>query len=98
MIAIIFQPEIRKALEQVGRNKKWKRLITIFRQGRGDEWEQKVKKSIIDAADTATLFSHSRTGALIVFYGVLNIIDLLQGRIEAEQSDEVAEAAEENVN
>ena len=38
------------------------------------------------------------TGALIVFYGVLNIIDLLQGRIEAEQSDEVAEAAEENVN
>ena len=67
LIAIIFQPEIRKALEQVGRNKKWKRLITIFRQGRGDEWEQKVKKSIIDAADTATLFSHSRTGALIVF-------------------------------
>ena len=64
---VIFQPEIRKALEQVGRNKKWKRLITIFRQGRGDEWEQKVKKSIIDAADTATLFSHSRTGALIVF-------------------------------
>lgn len=38
------------------------------------------------------------TGALIVFYGILNIIDLLHGKIDAEQSDEVAEAAEENVN
>lgn len=67
LIAIIFQPEIRKALEQMGRKNTWGRLISAFKQGKGDEWEKKVRKSIVDAADTATLFSHSRTGALIIF-------------------------------
>ena len=55
VIAIIFQPEIRKALEQMGRHHK------------GDEWKKAVEKSIVDAADTAVLFSRSKTGALLVF-------------------------------
>ena len=68
IIVVIFQPEIRKALEQVGRTKKWRRYIKIFsKYGRSDEWEKAVKKSIIDAADTSILFSRSRTGALLVF-------------------------------
>lgn len=68
LIAIIFQPEIRKMLEQMGRNNTWKKYISVFsRYGKNDEWEKKVKKSIIDASDTALLFSRSRTGALIVF-------------------------------
>ena len=65
---VIFQPEIRKALEQMGRNNTWKRYIAIFsKSNKGDEWEKTVKKSIVDAADTSVLFSHSRTGALLVF-------------------------------
>ena len=68
IIVVIFQPEIRKALEQVGRTKKWRKYIKIFsKYGRSDEWEKAVKKSIIDAADTSILFSRSRTGALLVF-------------------------------
>ena len=68
LVAIIFQPEIRKALEQMGRNKTWKRYFSSFlRYDKNDEWEKAVSKSIVDAADTAVLFSHSRTGALIVF-------------------------------
>ena len=68
IITVIFQPEIRKALEQVGRNKNWKKYIKIFsRYGKTDEWEKNVRKSIIDAADTAMIFSRSRTGALLVF-------------------------------
>ena len=68
LVAIIFQPEIRKALEQMGRNKTWKRYFSAFlRYDKNDEWEKAVSKSIVDAADTAVLFSHSRTGALIVF-------------------------------
>ena len=55
LIAIIFQPEIRKALEQMGRKNTWGRLISAFKQGKGDEWEKKVRKSIVDAAVTATL-------------------------------------------
>ena len=68
IITVIFQPEIRKALEQVGRNKNWKKYIKIFsRYGKTDDWEKSVRKSIVDAADTAMIFSRSRTGALLVF-------------------------------
>ena len=68
IIAVIFQPELRKALEQVGRNKNWRKYIKIFSSyGKSDDWERAVRKSIIDVADTATIFSRSRTGALLVF-------------------------------
>lgn len=68
IIVVIFQPEIRKALEQVGRSKNWKKYFRVFSTyGKSDEWEQAVRKSITDAADTSMLFSRSRTGALLVF-------------------------------
>ena len=68
IIAVIFQPEIRKALEQVGRTKNWKKYFRIFSDyGKNDEWEKAVKKSIVDVADTSVIFSRSRTGALLVF-------------------------------
>ena len=68
VIAIIFQPEIRKALEQMGRNNTYKEYIKIFtKHHKGDEWKKAVEKSIVDAADTAVLFSRSKTGALLVF-------------------------------
>ncbi|MEE0956984.1 MAG: diadenylate cyclase CdaA [Ruminococcus sp.] len=68
IIAIIFQPEIRKALEQMGRNNTWRRYFSVFtKQRKDDDWVKAVKKSIVDAADTSVLFSRSRTGALIVF-------------------------------
>lgn len=68
VIAIIFQPEIRKALEHMGRNNTYKKYIKIFtKHHKGDEWKKAVEKSIVDAADTAVLFSRSKTGALLVF-------------------------------
>ena len=71
VIAIIFQPEIRKALEQMGRNNTYKKYIKILKiftkHHKGDEWKKAVEKSIVDAADTAVLFSRSKTGALLVF-------------------------------
>lgn len=68
VIAIIFQPEIRKALEQMGRNNTYKKYIKIFtKHHKGDEWKKAVEKSIVNAADTAVLFSRSKTGALLVF-------------------------------
>ena len=68
VIAIIFQPEIRKALEQMGRNNTYKKYIKIFtKHHKGDEWKKAVEKSIVDATDTAVLFSRSKTGALLVF-------------------------------
>ena len=64
VIVVIFQPEIRKALEQMGRNKTWtKRFVFLFKSlGKSDEWKDAVRKSITDAADTSVLFSRSKTG------------------------------------
>ena len=77
IIVIIFQPELRKLLEQMGRNNTYKKYIKIFSKHRkSDEWKKAVKKSIIDAADTALLFSRSRTGALLVFEREIMLSDI----------------------
>lgn len=67
LVGVIFQPEIRKALEQIGRNRSFFKYLKIFDRKRDDEWKKAVNKAIIDAADTSLLFSRSKTGALIVF-------------------------------
>ena len=67
LVAIIFQPEIRKYLERMGRNNTYKKYFKMIAQrGKSDEWKKSVQKSISDAADTAMLFSRSKTGALLV--------------------------------
>ena len=82
VIVVIFQPEIRKALEQMGRNKAWKRYAAGFFKGFGktDEWKEAVRKSILDAADTSVLFSRSKTGALMVFYAAGCILPLTDNK------------------
>ena len=66
LLAIIFQPEIRNALEQLGR-KNIKSFSFMNRVNRTDEWIEKEKKAILDVAETAEVFSRQKTGALIVF-------------------------------
>lgn len=67
LIAIIFQPEIRKALEQIGRSKISRKSLKFIQPAKGDEWRERVKKAIVDVADTSAIFSRTKTGALIVF-------------------------------
>ncbi|MEE0674972.1 MAG: diadenylate cyclase CdaA [Ruminococcus sp.] len=89
LIAIIFQPEIRKALEQMGRNNTWSKYIKFLqKRGKTDEQKKAIKKSIQDAADTAMLFSRSKTGALMVFERetMLSDIALTGTIIDAETS------------
>jgi diadenylate cyclase len=89
LIVVIFQPEIRKALEQMGRNRNIKKYIKFLpNYGKSDEWKKAVRKSIIDAADTAVLFSRSRTGALLVFERETKLSDIASTGtiIEAETS------------
>ncbi|MGN0490750.1 diadenylate cyclase CdaA [Ruminococcus sp.] len=77
IIVIIFQPELRKLLEQMGRNNTYKKYIKIFSKHRkSDEWKKAVKKSIVDAADTSLLFSRSKTGALLVFEREIMLSDI----------------------
>lgn len=68
LVAIIFQPEIRKALEQIGRSKVSRKYLGFLQnRSKSDEEIRQVRKAISDVADTAVLFSRSKTGALIVF-------------------------------
>lgn len=77
LVFIIFQPEIRKALEQLGRSKFSKNYLKIFQGGLMSNADRDAKvKAISDAADSAVLFSHTRTGALIVFEKETKLTDI----------------------
>lgn len=78
IIFIIFQPEIRKALEQLGRSKFSKGYLSrLFQGGLISNAERDgVYKAISDVSDTAVLFSHTRTGALIVFEKETKLTDI----------------------
>ncbi len=68
IVAIIFQPEIRKALEQLGRNKIAKKYLGFLSSHTKTEKETlAVRKAITDFSDAALIFSKSKTGALVVF-------------------------------
>ncbi len=77
LIVIVFQPEIRKALEQLGRSKFAKTYKMIFQGGLlSDAEKENINKSIVDVADSATLFSHTKTGALFVFERETHLTDI----------------------
>lgn len=63
IIVVVFQPELRQALERLGRN----RTLKAFVPGNNQTPYASVFKAISDVADTCVLFSRSKTGALIVF-------------------------------
>ena len=68
IVAIIFQPEIRSALEKLGRNKMGKKYFGFLSSHTKDEDKTlAIKKVISDASDAALVFSKAKTGALIVF-------------------------------
>lgn len=77
LVFIIFQPEIRKALEQLGRSKFSKNYLKIFQGGLMSNADRDAKvKAISDAADSAILFSHTHTGALMVFEKDTKLTDI----------------------
>lgn len=77
IIFIIFQPEIRKALEQLGRSKFSKSYLKIFQGGLMSNSERDNEiKAISDVADSAILFSHTRTGAIFVFERETKLTDI----------------------
>jgi len=65
ILVIVFQPELRRALEHLGRSNK-KGFLSNF-MTKNDDVVTVTAKAISDVADVATVFSRSKTGALIVF-------------------------------
>lgn len=66
-IPVLFQPELRRALEQLGR--------TPFGRLRG--WKDETRKRVVDAVSgAATALSHDETGAIIVIKRASGLGDL----------------------
>ncbi len=76
IIAIIFQPELRKALEKIGQSGFGRKYLPFIKNQKSDEEVAAINRAIICAADAATLFSSSRTGALIVFERNVKLSDI----------------------
>lgn len=67
ILVIVFQPELRRALEQLGRSNISNTSLFSSITNKSDDLTAIWSKPISDVADAATVFSHSKTGALIVF-------------------------------
>ncbi len=85
LIVIIFQPEIRNALEQLGRNNI--KSINLFnRVSKAEEWIEAEKNAIKNVAEASGIFSRQRTGALIVFENKTKLSDIASTGVEINAS------------
>ena len=76
-LVVVFQPEIRRALERVGGTNVF--AISIFRTKTPDEQERdRWKAAIATVCDAAEQLSASRTGALIVFERRSNLSEIIK--------------------
>ena len=78
LLIIIFQPEIRRALEQLGTNK----FTKLF--GMDKDIATRTKEDIYKIAIAATELSKSRTGALIVIERDIKIKDIIATGVEID--------------
>ena len=76
LIIVIFQPEIRRALEQLGTNK----FTKFF--GIDKDIVTKTKEDIYKVVIAATELSNTKTGALIVFERDIKIKDIVSTGVE----------------
>ena len=76
VLVILFQPEIRKALEQIGRGAR----IEKVRQNDHDE----ISRAIDDVVQCVTKLSRRRVGALIVFEQKTGLKDIIENGIRID--------------
>ncbi len=67
IVVILFQPEIRKALEQVGHSKVAKSLVSAVGVKDKEEGKAAARKAIEGVVDATQILQQLRMGALIVF-------------------------------
>lgn len=89
ILFIIFQPEVRKALEKIGRSKFSKNFAFSF-QEETDIYTIAQRKVIADVADASIIFSRSKVGALIVFERKSNLGDIINTGTILEANSSVA--------
>lgn len=76
-VFIVFQPEIRRALEQMGRSKIGKYWSNISGAKMDADEIKAVKHGINSVVESAAMFQKSKTGALIVFERQTKLGDII---------------------
>ena len=69
-LPVVFQPELRRALEQIGRGKLFRKTAVLD--------EEEVENMLSALAKAALAMSHSKTGALIVFERETGLDDYIE--------------------
>lgn len=76
-LIVLFQPELRRALEQMGRTDKW--AATLFKNRRDDpSLRAKWQNACLAICDAAEQLSDTRTGALIVLERNSNLSEVIR--------------------
>jgi diadenylate cyclase len=88
-VVVVFQPEIRRALEQVGRSK----FIFGLFQTQKDTQREQWREAIVTICDSAERMARKRTGALIVIerQSRLGDIDRTGTKLDAKLTGELLE-------
>ncbi|MDO4746116.1 MAG: diadenylate cyclase CdaA [Bacillota bacterium] len=83
-IIVVFQPELRRALEYLGRSK-------IVKAPLGQLDKEKGKKIVAHIVKAIEIFSRDRVGALIVFERETNLTDIMESGtiVDAEISEQI---------
>lgn len=77
LLIVVFQPELRRALEQVGRTNIF--AVRFFRQERETSvTREKWRNAVVAICDTAERLSDTRTGALIVIERKTNLSEIIK--------------------
>ena len=86
-LIVIFQPELRRMLEQLGTNK----FTKFFGIGLEKDFETKTKEDIYKVVIAAKELSNSKTGGLIVFERDIQLNDIMDSgvKIDADVSPQL---------
>ena len=86
VLVILFQPEFRRALDQLGRSKLMRRVFDI--KGPGGEADKGVERPVTEIVRAMTNLARKKIGALIVIERVTGLGDVIETgtRVDAEIS------------
>ncbi len=90
ILVIVFQPELRRMLEHLGRSNISGGSFFSSITNKNDDLSAVWAKAINDVADAAMVFGHSKTGALIVFERHTMLSEIASSGTELNSSTSVA--------
>ena len=79
VVVVVFQPELRRALEQIGRTTLWgNQLFKVTRSSDPDTLRARWKTAVVAVCDAAERMADTHTGALIVFERGTNLSEIIK--------------------